>query len=321
MGELLDGWAVDPEFRASVPTCGVPAAGHCGGTGASQGAEPREALSVATEGVLGEIVMTIERTIAFIDILGFKEKVNKMPLEEAASKYKRLKDYILLSAYQSSGSIALTLFPNHDTSLLLCAVKSLSDTFVLISPDDSEESCLKVLISAWRAMRKMISFGWHPRAAVTFGETYYNPEEDILLGRAINQAATLEKQQKWIGGIIDVTLEQRFPDLFRVIESPNYLLRDIFYRYNVPMKNGSSMNSLTINWRWNMVIKSGTRSILPSGDRIDVREKTDNTIYYLVDFISKGRTYYTGDQNKLHYELRTLWVGDTEPPFPHGDDL
>ncbi len=265
--------------------------------------------------------MTIERTIAFIDILGFKEKVNKMPLEEAASKYKRLKDYILLSAYQSSGSIALTLFPNHDTSLLLCAVKSLSDTFVLISPDDSEESCLKVLISAWRAMRKMISFGWHPRAAVTFGETYYNPEEDILLGRAINQAATLEKQQKWIGGIIDVTLEQRFPDLFRVIESPNYLLRDIFYRYNVPMKNGSSMNSLTINWRWNMVIKSGTRSILPSGDRIDVREKTDNTIYYLVDFISKGRTYYTGDQNKLHYELRTLWVGDTEPPFPHGDDL
>jgi len=68
--------------------------------------------------------MTIERTIAFIDILGFKEKVNKMPLEEAASKYKRLKDYILLSAYQSSGSIALTLFPNHDTSLLLCAVKS-----------------------------------------------------------------------------------------------------------------------------------------------------------------------------------------------------
>jgi hypothetical protein len=157
------------------------------------------------------------------------------------------------------------------------------------------------------------------RGAITYGEIYLNQTKNITLGKALTNAYELESKQQWIGVVIDNTVEKSMPELFHEIKKTP-ILSDIFSLYNVPFKDGSKKHFRTLNWRWNMIVKDGTRSLFEKSDDPSISEKVNNTLEYAKEIVKNGRIYVQY-QDQLPIELRSLWVGDQPPPFKHGDEL
>ena len=75
-----------------------------------------------------------------------------------------------------------------------------------------------------------------------------------------------------------------------------------------------------INWRFNLIVEDGTRSLMPYSLDIDVIKKIHNTLRYAEKVIQSGEVYIS-DQSAAPIEVRSFSCGSKFPPFPHGDDL
>jgi len=270
--------------------------------------------------IVRQNIITGNRTVAFLDILGFGVMVNETPINELSKKYENLIDtleYLIRPVYFTKEHS--TLFPDHPTHSPWCVMNIFSDSIILISLDESLISSLKLIIYSWRLTQVCLSFKMPVRGAVTFGEIYINQNKNITLGCALTNAVKLEKKQQWIGVSLDENMENLLPELFHQIrEIP--ILSNIFFRYEVPFKEDKRKLLHTLNWRWNMIVESGTRSLFSCSNDENIKKKISNTLDYAKAVVDSGQIYVK-DQNEFPIELRSFFVGNSKPPFRHGDDL
>jgi hypothetical protein len=59
---------------------------------------------------------------------------------------------------------------------------------------------------------------------------------------------------------------------------------------------------------------------MPYSTNKGVINKIRNTLKYSENVIQSGEIYIS-DNNKVPIEVRTFLCGNSQPPFPHGDDL
>ncbi|MBW2631020.1 MAG: hypothetical protein JRC90_04530 [Deltaproteobacteria bacterium] len=262
------------------------------------------------------------RTVAFLDILGFRAKLFNTPLLELAHGYeKRIREsHFMNRPFDPTGQTP-TLFKDHPSNLPWCSQHVFSDSIILVSHDKDIMSCMKLLVYAWRLSQHFMAFGTPLRGGIAYGELYQNPNLNVFVGKALAKAYELEGCQNWIGVAIDASVVERFPEVFGVIDKDEYpVLNDLLFEYAVPFKGGMTKRLKTLNWRWNLVVEKGTRSLFSDSNDPKVVEKVNNTLKYVEAFVQKGRLYVK-DQSKLPVELRSFYIGAKEPPFEHGDDL
>lgn len=265
--------------------------------------------------------MNNQRTVAFLDILGFRQIVMNTPLSELVEQYeRRIAEAERMRHPMIEKSEEPTLFLEHPVHTPLCEQYVFSDSIILVSTDNQAISALKLLIHAWRLSQVFIAFKMPLRGGIAFGELYSNSLRHICVGKALTEAYELEKIQAWIGVSIDRTVEDAFPELFSAEVASLGLLDDVFLRYNVPMKDGASKELRTLNWRFNLIVEKGTRSLFVDSGPPDVMQKVINALDYAEAVVRSGRVY-VADQSKLPVELRSMWIGEKEPPFKHGDNL
>lgn len=261
------------------------------------------------------------RTVAFFDVLGFKRKIAENPLDGLAAKYERVMidtaEALNRPLLKKHGQTAL--FPNHPDAKPWCIKYVFSDTIILISDEEHEESCLELLVYAWRLTQLLIAADMPPRGGITFGEIYMNQAENVVLGRALTDAYELQQEQDWIGVGIHESVEGAFPRLFQSLRDPENILGEVFMRYKIPLKEGSIRELHTLNWRYNMVVKEGTRSLFARAGDKDIMKKVNHTLDYAKTVVDGKRVYARGSEVPI--ELRTFYVGSSLPPFKHGDDL
>lgn len=261
------------------------------------------------------------RTVAFLDILGFRQAVLTTPLTELAAKYeRRIAEVDAMNRPAGWVSGTPSLFPNHSPNTPWCQRFVFSDSIILVSDDDTAVSALKLLVYAWRLSQSFIAFQMPLRGGIAFGELHSNPLRNICLGRALTTAYDLEQSQAWIGAAIHSSVEEAFPEILSPDNEYRGLLDDIFLRYPVPMKDGTFQRLRTLNWRFNLIVEKGTRSLFANDGPLDVMQKVGNTTKYAESVVSSGKVY-VADQSNLPAELRSMWIGGKEPPFPHGDGL
>jgi len=262
-----------------------------------------------------------KRTVAFFDILGFKALVKKYPIDELAKKYKMLIDQTEgLNRPLIKDENILSLFPNHPKNRPWCIKYLFSDAIILISENSDGVSCLKLLVYGWRLSQLCIVHKMPLRGGISYGDIYIDPHRNIVLGRALIDAYELEKKQNWIGIAIDKSVEKAFPNLFKIIKDPSNVFNPLFLKYDVPFKDCSTKKLHTLNWRLNLVVEKGTRSLFAKkGDR-SISKKVLNTLNYAKAVVASGQIYdYSKD---LPVELRTFFRGsEKNMPFKHGDDL
>jgi hypothetical protein len=283
--------------------------------------------------------MATQRAVAFLDVLGFRDKIYTMPLDALAFNYERvIRQIRWINQQQFLGAAPglPSLFPNANSNDRPCIQHPFSDSIILIALGDDDESLLKLLVYTWRLTQLLLAFGMHPRGAITFGEMHVNESESIFLGKALTKAYALEQRQDWIGVALDRSVEARYGHIVNAYASPAsrypFLVRHAVPLKRTDRKRKPSQDSrrkssryerrslIVINWRWNLVAKAGTRALLPASPKRDVRVKVAHTVTYLKKIVASGALYPT-NENQVPVELRMFYAGDSEPPFRHGDEL
>lgn len=255
-------------------------------------------------------VITGKRTVALLDILGFKEWIASEPLEVIARKYEdAVHDLQFLNKPRPPVPDRFSMFPDHPIDVPFCKTFIFSDSIIMISNGPGASETLKTAISAWRTLQAFIFNRIPARGAVTFGEMYINPSRNIFLGPALTQAAQLEKKQEWIGAIVDENVMREISGSVGADDAVGKLLAKIFRKYPVPFKDGNSPELHTLNWRACSVINGGVRTLFAPNPNAAVQLKYSHTLEYC-----EGATIQAPNPP---VELATAWIGG--PPFKDPD--
>lgn len=261
----------------------------------------------------------MERTVVFLDILGFRNLVDEMTTEELGGKFSRVISTVLMSMnrpFMAPGTEP-TLFPGHPVEQPWCLSYAFSDSIILISHDDSEKACLAVLVYALRSMQYLIASGLPVRGGAAFGEMHVDEAKSLFLGKALTAAYELEQKQNWIGVALDISVDAKFCHMF--LKSP---MSELFPLYEVPMKSGPIKWLRTLNWRWNLVVQKGTKSLFKDNGDWSVRTKIENTLNYAKFIRLKGLAYPI-DDTVMPVEVRCMYIADSPPEtgVKHGDEF
>ena len=272
-----------------------------------------------------------KRTVAILDLLGFRQMVEGASTSELAMRYETLLQQLVhLNQARERGGMP-ALFPEHPPGNPWCSRFIFSDTVVLISDADDVASCLRLLLHVWRILQLSISANMPFRGAVAYGEMYVNPEAQVFLGRPLTDAYDLERAQKWVGVAIHPSIQDGLGDFFGDFDKRDTLDRvaqsHIFMRYPVPMAAGETRDLRVVNWRFNWIAKQGTRHHLGDPKDPDARLKIENTLIFAkhVRSLFPGVEPVIRPQNGLAYELRRWMASDTPGPLNlkegHGDEF
>ena len=174
---------------------------------------------------------------------------------------------------------------------------------------------------AFRMLQFLTAFGFYARGGIALGEMFVDTDRQLFVGKALVEAYEIEKSQDWVGCAVSENVETKFPNLFK--EPP--ILDNVFPIYEVPMKYGPVKQMRTVNWRWNLVAQSGTRSMFQPTKNWPERRKVENTLTYAKFIRSSGKAYPRNTECPA--ELHAAFVAPGPPPpnalptYPHGDDL
>jgi hypothetical protein len=265
----------------------------------------------------------MNRTVAFIDILGFKNKINEQSANDLGKNYKRAIRYAL-EKYQVNlnSSKEPSFFTNISKGDEYCISYIFSDSIILASFDDTEINTCKLLIFTYRLMRTMIVQGFLVRGGISYGDMYIDLEDSIFVGTALTQAYELEMKQEWIGVTIHENVVNAFPNIFNGSYKYGNYLKNILVKYQVPMKYGEIRNLYTINWRWNLIVEKGTKSLFGKTNDWASKVKIDNTLNY-TKYIRNSSLDYPFKPSECPIEIRALYVAEGKPRkiMPkHGDE-
>ncbi len=264
--------------------------------------------------------MCEKRAVAFLDILGFKHLLSTESTSTVASKYTKVIELIdesnrlNLSTKHSPPS----LFDHPLDSKGWCIMQIFSDSIILVSHENTEESCLRLLVYVWRIMQGCLSAEMPFRGGISYDEMFVDESKGIFLGRALTKAYELEGSQDWIGVAINDELEEHFPVIFR--HNRGSFLDSIFLKYPVPFKGGGRKEMRTVNWRFNFIVENGTRSLMPRSIDKAVITKVENTLNYAKSVRDSGKVCFL-DPDLIPPELMRFYCSKKEPPIEHGDDL
>ncbi len=257
-----------------------------------------------------------ERTVAFLDIMGFRQKVLSTSGAKILRDYERIVDTtnaLLMPLPIKSNN---RLFHDHPKNEKLCNYYIFSDSLIFYSMDNTYTSCLKLLVFVWRLSQYLLASKYPVRGGISFGEFYTNPNKGILLGKALIDSYDLERMQNWIGIALDEKIIDAFDELRQMFGDPKNYLSHFFPIYPVPMKNQRSKECRVINWRKNIIIEKGTKKIFAETKDKDILEKIDNTLA----FSKQMKISFDTDDKSLPVELKIIYIGSSTPPFQHGDE-
>lgn len=259
------------------------------------------------------------RTVAFLDILGFKKLLRQLGTNALATKYRNATTMALRSIAQATSQINSTaprLFPQSTHSSPFCEVKIFSDSIILFSLDDTYVSCERLLYFTWRAQQAFLAHDLLVRGGVAFGEIEVDHQNQIYLGDALTNAYELESSQDWSGIAIDDSVENKFPAMASLSRQGKYVTQ-----YDVPLKKAPTKKMPVINWRYELVLEKGTAAYFPvtANTAPDVVTKFNNSLAFAAAQRTAG--CYAVNPAVEPLELRTFYIGGTPPPFNHGDHL
>lgn len=227
------------------------------------------------------------RAIAFLDVLGFKSRLDAGGAAALADLYASAVGRVDSLNQRFAVNDRPAYLRDHKPGDPWCFREIFSDSIILIALDESPESCLKLLLYARLLFIAMLASDLAVRGAISAGELVYRPDQSVTVGGALTEAYLLEQQQQWAGVCIADSVWEHFPELVRLVVSPNQALHYYFLEYAIPWKSDPQPASRILNWRFNSVFAPGSRKLLEDARLHEAPEKFNNVIKYL-EFIRES---------------------------------
>ncbi|HRN40654.1 MAG TPA: hypothetical protein PK649_01110 [Vicingus sp.] len=133
--------------------------------------------------------------VAYLDVLGFKELVNKRNTNTLKAYFDTIKNVLNL----------IRIDKKNIESLLV------SDSTILISPDSKED--FKTLLRAVQTIQfELVKQDIWIRGAISYGEVYFDQESNLIVGKGLVNAYLLESSAKFPRVIIDTSIIPKIAD-------------------------------------------------------------------------------------------------------------
>ncbi|RYZ51272.1 MAG: hypothetical protein EOP49_12110 [Sphingobacteriales bacterium] len=239
--------------------------------------------------------------VAFLDILGFKDLVDKNSGDDLIEIYQSAFEFNYKASF-----LAMEEVKRPDSG----AVHSLiiSDSILVWSDNDGFNSFVEILMTVKFLVQSSIMVGMPLRGCLHYGELVELESSKvsksslrnvpIMLGKGITAAYTAEGLQNWSGCIVSNEAIDRYLELFEdgAISLKDLVELEVLIQYKVPMKKGQIRDLYAINWLLNKSIKPPTAKMIRESFKAygkdisswEVEEKIKNTIDF-VKFCARDR--------------------------------
>lgn len=225
--------------------------------------------------------------VTFLDVLGWKgiwrqDKAAIMKLEALISdinkqaddikpKYiKQMKNnFMLTKSLKNRGKISnVDLEKMADIKI---EVLSISDTIVLLSPGEANLTLsMHAELVSW-IIKRALELELPLRGAISYGD--YSFSNNIMLGYAIDEAASWHESTDWIGVILTPSAQ---------IAKKDNDIADIIPYKNIPFKKSIKNLIYCVRWEYNSTEKDLEEIILAKGPHMpEVAPKYLNTLEFL----------------------------------------
>ena len=166
----------------------------------------------------------MKKYVLYLDIMGFKERVGRTPIEE-------LKNQLLLFKTKNAKLKPLLKGPKNT----LMHMAQFSDSIVLVSTKDTIDDLNRICRAAAILMQTALQAGFALRGAISKGEMVFDNENQLFFGKALVDAYLLEEELCYYGVVFHESTEK---DVVLAIQNTKrYLpIEDI----KIPFKKGWS---------------------------------------------------------------------------------
>jgi hypothetical protein len=198
--------------------------------------------------------------VAFFDILGFKNLVEKNNHEDLINIYRETlyTSLDLTEKYANPSYTGITLEQEKESTSIRTFV--ISDSIILIQERITVQGFFFLLARCQILLSTSLVDGIPLRGAVSYGPvSIIENRGTTLVGRGLTKAYTLETSQNWSGGMID-------PECFKILNPQNpqiiiqSLLKDkrnpLIVKYNIPLKDLKYVSGYGFNWPTHVYLKS-----------------------------------------------------------------
>lgn len=194
--------------------------------------------------------------VAYFDILGFKNLIDKNYVSNVKNKY----DKAVKAAELARWAVHRKWF---------------SDTFLLYARNDTEVSLDKIVCAVQLFCRKMF-MEWIPmHGCLNVGEFYVNEDEDndIFFGPALNEAYEIAEKQSLIGLVFTKKAENELK-LFKIQHTKSRkVFESQYYAYGVPCKSGRILNLPVYDLSYDGIHNTKNKEVVDLWDSLIRMEK------------------------------------------------
>lgn len=166
--------------------------------------------------------ITAERFVAYIDIIGFKDMVAKLPHAQI---------YRMMKAIDKAKTINSSSHQDGENSHLVSST-TYSDSIMLYSKDKSDISFDAIIVAVSGLTNDLFIEGIPHKGALAFGTMTLDTERSIFFGQPLIDAYLLQEELHFYGIIIHGTVEAKVPK--------EITTRPFIKQYDCPLKNGKS---------------------------------------------------------------------------------
>lgn len=191
---------------------------------------------------------TCERFVAFLDIMGFRDRVYRESHEDVRKMLKSLRPTIkvfedlaksTIRIFQLKAKLEDTKIPEPTVILPV----SFSDSIILVASDKSINSLSELINYIKIIIFEAISEGIPMKGSISCGEMTADKDNSLFFGRPLIDAFELQNELQLYGVILHHTVEKCLSELNI---TKNFEKYDIF-KYPVPMKSGKITHYL-VDW-------------------------------------------------------------------------
>lgn len=166
----------------------------------------------------------MEKFVLYLDIMGFKERVNRVPIND-------LKKQLLLFKTKNKKLKPLLNGPKN----VLMRMAQFSDSIVLVSEKDTLDDLNRICKAAAILMQTALQTGFALRGAISKGEMVFDEEDQLFFGKALVDAYLLEEELCYYGVVFHESVEE---SILTAMSNEKYSLpiEDV----SIPFKKGKS---------------------------------------------------------------------------------
>lgn len=187
----------------------------------------------------------MNKFVLYLDIMGFKERVNRTPIGE-------LNEQLLLFKTKNKKLKPLLEGPKN----ILMRMAQFSDSIVLVSEKDTTEDLNRICKAAAILMQTALQTGFALRGAITKGEMVYDSENQLFFGKALVDAYLLEEELCYYGIVFHESVEDSICKALS--EAKRYFPID---DVRIPFKKGKSVHYHVAWYKLDAALREGDISL------------------------------------------------------------